>query len=129
MNRTILIVGSNSGLGLALTEHFKDENVISFSRYDSHPFTSKHCHVDITNEYGIQFGLRTINELNWGPVTHLVVTAGIYGELAKFKDSSIALWENTINTNLIGPVAICKAIIPSMIEKRYGKIVLLSGGG
>jgi len=129
MNRKILIVGASSGLGYALSEYFKDEDIITFSRKLYHPISSKHCYVDINNEDDVNYGFRTINELNWGPVTHLIITAGVYGELEKFAFSNPYKWINTIHTNLIGPAIICHKVIPSMIEKKYGKIVLLSGGG
>src|SRR5208283_3400612 len=129
MNRKILIVGASSGLGYALSEYFKDKDIITFSRKLYHPISSKHCYVDINNEDDVNYGFRTINELNWGPVTHLIITAGVYGELEKFAFSNPYKWINTIHTNLIGPAIICHKVIPSMIEKKYGKIVLLSGGG
>jgi NAD(P)-dependent dehydrogenase (short-subunit alcohol dehydrogenase family) len=38
-------------------------------------------------------------------------------------------WNETIETNLIGVVNACRAALPSMVERRSGKIILISGSG
>src|SRR5262249_14948244 len=38
-------------------------------------------------------------------------------------------WPELINTNIIGVLNACRAALPSMIEQRRGKIIILAGGG
>lgn len=59
----------------------------------------------------------------------LVNCAGIFGPIGPLVKNDAAKWIETININLIGTVLCCKAVLPSMIRQRSGKIINLSGGG
>lgn len=63
---------------------------------------------------------------NW-PI--LVNNAGIYGPKGWLEDVPWDEWVRAIEVNLFGSVLMCRALVPHMKEKRYGKIVQLSGGG
>jgi NAD(P)-dependent dehydrogenase (short-subunit alcohol dehydrogenase family) len=51
------------------------------------------------------------------------VTPGPFGE---FLQSSLKSWTEAIHVNLLGVVYSCRAVLPSMIEKRSGKIIVLT---
>ena len=38
-------------------------------------------------------------------------------------------WAETVEINLMGVVNACQAVLPFMIERRSGKIIVISGGG
>jgi 3-oxoacyl-[acyl-carrier protein] reductase len=38
-------------------------------------------------------------------------------------------WNETVEVNLIGVANACRVVLPPMIEKRSGKIIMISGGG
>ena len=38
------------------------------------------------------------------------------------------VWESTIAVNLIGPQHTCRAILPGMVARRFGRIINFSGG-
>jgi len=64
-----------------------------------------------------------------GVVQVLICAAAIQGPIGSFHKNSIKAWSDTIETNLMGVVNSCRAVVPKMIENRRGKIVILSGGG
>ena len=64
-----------------------------------------------------------------GPVQVLICAAAIQGPIGPFHKSAIESWADTIETNLMGVVNSCRAVVPKMIESRRGKIVVLAGGG
>jgi 3-oxoacyl-[acyl-carrier protein] reductase len=64
-----------------------------------------------------------------GPVDVLVCAAGVQGPIGPLYDTAPRAWADTINTNLIGAVNSCRAVLPQMIERRSGKIILMSGLG
>ncbi len=64
-----------------------------------------------------------------GPVHVLVCAAAIQGPLGPFTDSNPKAWNETIVTNLLGVVNSCRAVLPQMVERRSGKIIVLSGRG
>lgn len=59
----------------------------------------------------------------------LVNNAGVYGPMGKIEDVDLTEWVEAIHINLIGTVAMCRAIIPALRARAYGKIINLSGGG
>lgn len=64
-----------------------------------------------------------------GTVQVLICAAAIQGPIGAFHKNSIKAWTDTIETNLMGVVNSCRAVVPKMIENRRGKIVILTGGG
>jgi NAD(P)-dependent dehydrogenase (short-subunit alcohol dehydrogenase family) len=67
--------------------------------------------------------------VHYGEVHVLVCAAAIPGPIGPFVDQSPKAWLETIHTNLLGVMNACKAVLPHMIERRSGKIIVLSGPG
>lgn len=55
----------------------------------------------------------------------LVCNAGIW-EGAPVEEITEELWDRTIDTNLKGTWSVCRAAIPFMKERRFGRIVIVS---
>ena len=64
-----------------------------------------------------------------GPVTVLVNNAGVLGPAGPLETNDWDAWVETIRINLLGTVLMCRAVLPGMRERGYGKIINLSGGG
>ena len=67
--------------------------------------------------------------VHYGEVDVLVCAAAIPGPIGPFVDQSPKAWLETIHTNLLGVMNSCKAVLPHMIARRAGKIIVLSGPG
>lgn len=63
------------------------------------------------------------------PVQVLVCAAGTLGPIGPFVESSPKHWEELIRTNLCGVMNACRAVLPTMVARRNGKILLIAGGG
>lgn len=59
----------------------------------------------------------------------VVNNAGVYGPIGRLEDVDWAAWVEAITVNLLGTAAVCRAFIPLLRARGYGKIVNLSGGG
>jgi NAD(P)-dependent dehydrogenase (short-subunit alcohol dehydrogenase family) len=59
----------------------------------------------------------------------LVAAAGVQGPIGPFLTAKPKAWNETVEINLIGAANACRVALPPMIEKRSGKIILISGGG
>jgi len=59
----------------------------------------------------------------------LVNNAGVYGPKGLIEDNDWDAWVQAIEINLFGSVLMCRAIVPHLKRRGYGKIVQLSGGG
>ena len=65
----------------------------------------------------------------FGTIDILVNNAGVYGPIGPVADIDSEEWMECININLCGTFLTVQAVLPTMIRKGAGKIVLLSGGG
>lgn len=70
---------------------------------------------------------------NYGPIDILVNNAGTGGpgeimRMAQFKDTPPEYWTTIINVNLYGMLNCCKAVIDSMMDRRWGRIITVSSG-
>jgi 3-oxoacyl-[acyl-carrier protein] reductase len=59
----------------------------------------------------------------------VVLAAGILGNGGGLLDSNLSNWDYVIRTNFLGNLAVLKGIFPRMLRAKFGRIVLLSGGG
>jgi NAD(P)-dependent dehydrogenase (short-subunit alcohol dehydrogenase family) len=125
MTKSILITGTSSGYGRAIAEHFLAEgwNVIATMRRPEaadFPGGSARLRVlplDVTNETSIAALLETA-----GPIDVLVNNAGI-GAVGAFEVTPMSLVRQLLETNTIGVMAMCQAVIPQMRARRSGIIV------
>ncbi|MGD0498213.1 MAG: SDR family oxidoreductase [Bryobacteraceae bacterium] len=65
----------------------------------------------------------------FGGLDALVCAAGVPGPIGPFVSSKPAVWLATVEINLLGVVNACRAALPSMIERRAGKIIAIAGPG
>jgi 3-oxoacyl-[acyl-carrier protein] reductase len=65
----------------------------------------------------------------FGTLDVLIGAAGVLGPIGPLVRTKPKAWSEAVEINLIGTVNSCRAVLPSMIEKRSGKIILLGGPG
>jgi NAD(P)-dependent dehydrogenase (short-subunit alcohol dehydrogenase family) len=63
------------------------------------------------------------------PVQVLVCAAGVLGPIGPFVESTGKAWQELIETNFTGVLNVCRAVLPEMIERRNGKIIIVAGVG
>jgi 3-oxoacyl-[acyl-carrier protein] reductase len=66
---------------------------------------------------------------NFGGVHVLVAAAAIQGPIGPLAENPPKAWAEAIHTNLLGVMYSCRAVLPQMIDRRSGKIIVLSGEG
>ncbi len=65
----------------------------------------------------------------FGPIDALIGAAGIQGPVGPFLENNSVQWIETLEINLIGVMRTCAAVLPEMVQRRSGKVVIVSGGG
>jgi len=67
--------------------------------------------------------------VEFGSVDILIAAAASQGPIGPLVDAKPKLWAEAVETNLMGVFHACQAVLPGMIERRSGKIIVLGGGG
>jgi NAD(P)-dependent dehydrogenase (short-subunit alcohol dehydrogenase family) len=125
MSKTILITGTSSGYGKATADHFLGSgwNVIAAMRrpdpgiFDGQSERLRVLPLDVTDERSIAALIEAA-----GRIDVLVNNAGV-GGVGAFEAMPMSLIRQLIETNTIGVMAMCQAVIPQMRERRSGTII------
>ena len=78
--------------------------------------------VDITNEKEVDAALAA-TEKQLGVVDILINNAGIAGPTVKLWEYSPAEFRKVVEIDLVGPFLCCRALVPGMMKRGYGRIV------
>jgi 3-oxoacyl-[acyl-carrier protein] reductase len=78
--------------------------------------------VDVSDPVAVEKG-RDATLKAFGRIDILVNNAGITGRNGTVWDTDLADWQRVMRINLEGPFICCKAIVPTMLTQKYGRIV------
>ena len=139
--KSVLIAGAGRGIGKRLAMGFAEAGarVGLLARSQAELDLAK---LEIEQAGGnalrIRADIRDVEQMNaavdriravFGGLDVLVAAAGVQGSIGPFVATKPKAWNEAIEINLIGVANACRAALPPMIEKRSGKIILLTGGG
>jgi NAD(P)-dependent dehydrogenase (short-subunit alcohol dehydrogenase family) len=130
--KTAIVTGGARGIGRAIVERLASEGARVLIA-DIDEATGKSVAAEIGG--GAQaFGLDVTSESSWqaaveqatgawGKVDILVNNAGIAGRSAPAWELTVQEWLDVINIDLTGVFLGCRAVLPGMIDRGYGRIV------
>jgi 3-oxoacyl-[acyl-carrier protein] reductase len=78
--------------------------------------------VDITDEAGVAKATQDTAQA-FGRIDALVNSAGISGPNATTWEYPVDTWRRVVEINLTGTFLVCRAVVPRMLERGYGRIV------
>jgi short-subunit dehydrogenase len=139
-NKTVLITGGSRGLGLVMAREFaregarlvlcaRDEEELQRARSDIENYAAEVMTVpcDITNKQSVDEMVAAVNS-RFGVVDVLVNTAGVI-QVVPFVVMTILDFEIAIKAHFWGPLYTTMAVLPSMRQKKSGRIVNISSIG
>jgi 3-oxoacyl-[acyl-carrier protein] reductase len=143
-DRSAIITGANQGLGKAIAAEFvkagagvlltaRNEELLKQVRDGLRPLARKGRPVeimraDVADPESCRAVVARATQL-LPDLSVLVNNAGVYGPKGPIEEVDWDEWVSAIQINLFGTVLMCRAIIPHLRKKNYGKIINLSGGG
>jgi len=77
--------------------------------------------LDVTDGASVRSGIE-LAEASLGPLEILVNNAG-WDELQPFLDTDEQFWERVLDVNFKGALRMTHALLPGMLERRFGRIV------
>ena len=142
--RHAIITGASQGLGAVIAECFLAEGASVFlcarnldmleaqrTRLQSgcHPEQRVlACATDVADAAQVDAMVATALA-GFPKIDILVNNAGVYGPMGNFEDIDWPEWTRAIEINLYGTAYPTRALLPHFKQRRYGKVVCLSGGG
>jgi NAD(P)-dependent dehydrogenase (short-subunit alcohol dehydrogenase family) len=131
--RHAVITGGAAGIGLAIVQRMIeggarvtiwDRDAAAMEQAIS-ACGGKQIHavrVDVSDEASVQKACQETAGIG-GAIDILVNSAGITGPNAAVWDYPPEEWDRVMNVNLRGPFLCCRAVVPQMRERNYGRIV------
>jgi NAD(P)-dependent dehydrogenase (short-subunit alcohol dehydrogenase family) len=137
-NRVVIITGGARGIGKGIALKFADEGcsiiiadvLVEEARKTLEEISEKgreaiFVQCDVSNSRQVQDVVdQTISR--FGKIDILVNNAGISGAIKSIVDVSEEEWDRLLAINLKGVFLCCKAVVPYMKKKGYGKIINIS---
>jgi NAD(P)-dependent dehydrogenase (short-subunit alcohol dehydrogenase family) len=129
-----LITGANRGIGAAIARAMSEAGadvtllVRDAAAGEAMAATlSGRAHVvtaSVTDEAAVQSAVRAA-EATFGPVHMAINNAGAV-ESARFLATDTAAWQRMFEVNTLGTVHVTRAVLPSMLEARAGRVVMIA---
>lgn len=137
--KNILITGAGRGIGkrlalgfaklgarIALVGRSKAEIDLAHIEIEQNGGNALRLRADVTDAEELTAAFERANVVFRSPIDVLICAAGVAGPLQPFLESSLDAWTETMDINLLGVVHCCRAVLPSMVARRSGKILVLA---
>lgn len=139
-NQVALITGAASGLGKAQALLFAKEGakiIAADMNLEGAQKTADEIlnsggdalaiQVDVTDAEHAEKAVKQALE-KFGKISILSNTAGIFDQYAPLLDTSYDQWKKCFDINVDGIFNITKAVLPNMLEHKYGVVISISSG-
>lgn len=136
--KVAIITGGTRGIGAAATERFLEEGA-RVSAWCTNPDSCSEWATSLSAQYPGMLSIAQVNVANraqvdaavaqvlaaWGTIDILVNNAGITRDKG-FLKLSTEHWQEVLDINLTGTFHCTQAVMPTLVQKGYGRIVNVS---
>jgi len=137
-NKIVFITGATSGIGKSCVYAFAKEGanlIINARRKNMIGEISEEIQkqfgvkvfgyeLDVRNRREVENSIKNLPE-DWKNIDILINNAGLAKGFNKFYEDDIQNWEEMIDTNIKGLLYVTRAIVPGMVERKSGHIIMI----
>ena len=116
--RVALVTGGESGLGAAITQRFRTDGLRVLTLDVA---GTADLRVDVRDAAAVDSAVESV-----GQVDVLVNSAGVIGSNKPLWETTDSEWQLTFDVNVVGTFHLCRAVIPGMRGRGWGRIVNLA---
>ena len=140
-DKHVLITGGGRGIGkrlaiglaqmgarVGLVARSKAELDLAALEIEQAGGTSMRVRADVRDYEQLTAAVERLR-VHFGPLDVLICAAAIQGPIGPLVDVAPKPWLETLETNVGGVFNACHAVVPGMMERRHGKVIVLAGGG
>lgn len=132
--RTAIVTGGAKGIGYAITDRLLRSGA-TVTVWDINESRLSEAAATLTNSGTVATDVVDVTDVDavtaataralsgMGKIDILVNNAGAVGTIAPVWEQPVENWQRMLTLNLTGPFLCCRAVVPSMIEAGYGRIV------
>lgn len=134
-SRVAIVTGGAQGIGRAVAERFAASGAIveiwdidaklSAQAAAEIGGQTSGAGVDVTDDAAVARAAAAL-EARHGSIDILVTSAGIAGPNVKTWEYPLDEWAKIMKINVEGTLHCCRAVIPGMIKRNYGRLVLVA---
>jgi 3-oxoacyl-[acyl-carrier protein] reductase len=140
-NKSVLVTGGGRGIGkrlalgfarkgakIALLGRSKPEIDLAHIEIEQAGGNALRIRADVTDPEQMAVAVDRARVAFGAPVDILICAAATPGPLYPFLQTPLKAWNEALQINLLGVVHACRAVLPAMVERRAGKILVLVCG-
>ena len=138
MNKTVLITGASKGIGATMAIRYAEKGYNVVMNYNNSVQSANllqkslsesgysvfACKANVKNRLDVDHMIKE-TVYRFGKIDILINNAGIASQ-ALFTDVSEQEWHDILGVNLTGVFNCCQAVLPYMINQKYGRILNIS---
>jgi NAD(P)-dependent dehydrogenase (short-subunit alcohol dehydrogenase family) len=137
-NKSILVTGGGRGIGkrlalgfarlgarIALVARSKAELDLTHIEIEQNGGSALRIRGDVNDPEQMAVATDRVRVAYGAVPDVLICAAGVAGPLRPFLKCSLKQWTEALHVNLLGTINSCRAVLPGMVERRHGKVIVL----
>jgi len=136
-DKVAIITGAASGIGLATAETLaaagaavaigdiaRENGEKAARKLGGQGFDAGYFYLDVTDSETIESFKQSV--LAWRGQVDIVVNVAGWGKTQPFVENTPEFWRKVVDLNLMGPIAVTRAFLDGMMERNYGKVIVVA---
>jgi NAD(P)-dependent dehydrogenase (short-subunit alcohol dehydrogenase family) len=137
----VIVTGAGRGIGKTIALEFgkSEATVLCISRSQNAEATADEIRERGGNAQALQLDLESFAEVGQQVSAWIagksflrigvVLAAGSLGPTGSLLNTNLSEWESAFRSNVLGNLAVVQAVLPAMLENKFGRLLFFAGGG